>query len=600
MINGKATFSQGVNTIGPGGPGSLSETSMLRSGKLASLINGYVRLSGGAVSGTYTLLVLGGVSQQFQGTPDQFTVPIDGATGSFSVSGGEIVYTAVDGMVARFKFVQLGQGPVTGEINSIAYPTGEVLTFTRSGTGTTATMRVESSLGYALVGHVTDESFDAVAANLTQGGCSVSSCVGPTFANQATLGRALLTSTTGSGGTTVFTVTNPAGGSPRIYTEPPSTGGVDTLTYTDGVGTWTYTSTRVLNQLDEPSDRLFSRKVTDPLGNTRTVKSRPSNQHIVSETNGDGKTTTYQYTADDSGLGRGTLYQVTYPEGNRDYYQFDTRRNVTALWRIPKGASTTLPVDQIPGTTVERASYSCRPTFAGGQNCSSPDWTRDAHDNQTDYAYDSVTGELVSVTQPAGPNNKRPQVRYAYGAFTARYVANGAWVTGAPVRRVVGTSTCASGEAPACVGTADETVTQYAYEDSSQPNNVRLVSKTVRTGNLTGPTALSATTTYAYNARGDVISTDGPLAGSADTTRTYYDASRWKIGEIRPDPDGAESLLYRASRTTYRADGLVTLNEMGTATSQSDTAMDSFTPLAFTRNTYGPTGQLTKTEAGQP
>jgi hypothetical protein len=72
------------------------------------------------------------------------------------------------------------------------------------------------------------------------------------------------------------------------------------------------------------------------------------------------------------------------------------------------------------------------------------------------------------------------------------------------------------------------------------------------------------------------------------------------VGVIGPDPDGAGGLLYRASRTTYNADGQVTLSETGTATGQSEEAMSSFAPLAFTRNTYGPTGQLTKVEAGKP
>jgi RHS repeat-associated protein len=115
-------------------------------------------------------------------------------------------------------------------------------------------------------------------------------------------------------------------------------------------------------------------------------------------------------------------------------------------------------------------------------------------------------------------------------------------------------------------------------------NNVRLLSTTTRAGNA--PAAEWATTTYAYDARGNMITIDGPLPGAADTLRTYYDVSRWKIGEVGPDPDGGGLLLHRASRTTYRPDGQAALVETGTATSRADNAMASFAVLQKTATAY--------------
>ena len=120
----------------------------------------------------------------------------------------------------------------------------------------------------------------------------------------------------------------------------------------------------------------------------------------------------------------------------------------------------------------------------------------------------------------------RPQTRYTYGPFTARYYKAGALTAAPPVWRLTQTSTCAL--QATCAGTAAETITSHTYEPSTVANNVRLLSTTTRAGD----NALSATVGNTYNARGDVIAVDGPLPGAEDVVQTYYDASRWKIGEV--------------------------------------------------------------------
>lgn len=583
LISGSYTLSEPINSIGGDGSRGLATNNLYRNGGSFSSMNSYFQLSDDGQS-VFTNLVLMGESMTFRGNPTSgCCTPVNDAVGRWSYPGSVITYTAPDGRVATFENRSWSSNNPTpiGLITSLKYPNGELLTFTRGGAGW---VKVENSLGYAMVGPGGGafSTFYPVAANLKNGGCDTSQCSGPTFADQATLGR-------------VFTfsdgIRNATGDRPRYYTIAYAGGGDRVTAFSDGVSTWTYAydytiDTRSPDSTQAPIDGLLTVTATDPLGRKRIVKSRWGNGHVLSDTDSEGRTTTYQYLGDEQGLlGKGKLVQVTMPEGDRFYYEMDGYRNVTAKWRIPKGAPTGVAVDTIPGTTVARAAYSCRPTFGGGQNCASPDWVRDERGNQTDYAYDPVTGELSSMTRPADLNGKRAQTRYAYGAFTARYIKDGAWTTGTPVRRLVRSSTCMTGEAPACVGTGAETVTEYAYEPSDQPNNVRLISTTTRAG----AGALSATTTYAYDDRGDVISTDGPLPGADDVVQTRYDASRWKVGEVGPDPDGVEALRHRASKIDYRADGQVSASYVGAVADRSDYAFNNaFQVLSSSVTDYDP------------
>jgi RHS repeat-associated protein len=586
LITGTVMLDQAVVSVGPKGPGGLSYKVKLRAGSAISLLDSYVSLSVDAdIINERTTVVVMGETQVFEGTPQQGATPIDGSTGSVAVVGNRIVYTGVDGTVAKFALVQLNyQRPwikPRGRAESVTFPSGEILTFTY-GDGVYTLPQVESSLGYALGMILGGYTIDGVGANLTQGGCSGGVCSGPTFANQFALGRALQGTSTVGGGQVTYVVTNPAGGQ-RTYISGDKS---RVLSFTNGVGTWTYSYAEAIDDT-YTQDGILTVTVTNPLGHKRIVKSRMSNQHIISDDNGlqNQPPTTFQYSYDSYRPGWGDLVQITYPEGNKQRYEYDANRNVIAKWHDPKPNQGLAP-------TVARASYSCH-----GVVCNKPDWIRDERENQTDFTYDDTHGGVLTVTRPAPvAGGVRPQTRYTYGQFTARYISGGAWIVAPPVWRLTQTSTCQTlaGETPAtpttpkipaaCLGTADEVVTAFVYENSAVANNVRLLSTTTRAGNA--PAAEWATTTFAYDARGNVTAVDGPLPGAADTTRTYYDASRWKEGEIGPDPDGAGALLHRASRTTYAADGGIISAEVGTATSQADNAMASFAPLQRTDTVY--------------
>ena len=576
LVSGGLMLDQAVNSIGGDGAAGLSASNMVRDNWSNASVDAYVQiyLSGDGTD-VLTRVVVGGINEEFRNAPDQGATPIDDTRGSVGVdlNAQEIWYTSPTGLKARFNLVYFnprGSGHVRGYLKTVTYPTGEQFTFAQ-GAYHQGAMTVESNLGYSLSGSYTNSRFDATTANLARLSCSGAPCDNP---SQLSQGRSLTTTLTPNSVTQdTLVVTDPTGRN-RTYVVDHAKHRV--TSYSDGVATWTYAYSEAIDDFGTtPYDGILTVTATDPQGHVRVVKSRMNSQHIISDSDSEGRVTTYQYAQDSYLPGVGRLTQITLPEGDRDAYEFDSHLNVTAKWRIPKNAPAGAAPSTIPGATVVRAAYSCRAAV-----CTKPDWVVDERGNQTDYTYAPEHGGVLTATLPAGPSGIRPQTRYTYGQFTAMYVRGGVMQAApAPVWRLIRTSTCATmagatATAPAaCVGTADETVTDYAYEPSTVPNNVRLLSTTTRSGD-SAASGLATTTSYTYNDRGDVTATDGPLPGPADTTITYYDASRWKTGEVGPDPDGTGPLLYRASKLAYRADGQVSATYVGVVADQSAATFD--------------------------
>ena len=51
-----------------------------------------------------------------------------------------------------------------------------------------------------------------------------------------------------------------------------------------------------------------------------------------------------------------------------------------------------------------------------------------------------------------------------------------------------------------------------------------------------GDANLTATSAMTYDATGNLLTVDGPLSGTADTTRLRYNAARERIGTVSPIP----------------------------------------------------------------
>lgn len=338
--------------------------------------------------------------------------------------------------------------------------------------------------------------------------------------------------------------------------------GSDNLTVSYGVnGVSSVTNEGVTTSYNRTvSGSTATMVVTDALSNQTTIVSDMVKYRPTSVT--DALTNTTSYTYD----GNGRTTEIAYPEGNQTEFVYDSRGNVT---------STTLKAKPASGLSDISTTASYPSTCVNLVTCNKPDWTRDALGNQTDYAYDSTTGLTTTVTRPAPTGGgTRPQTRYSY-------------TTTSGVALLTGVSACATGTAPSCVGTSDEVKATIGYDSNHQ--------RTTETrGNGTG--TLTATTTIAYDPIGNPITVDGPLSGTADTTRARYDSGRRVIGIVGPDPDGGSARLHKAQRFTYNSDSQVTLAEIGTVTSQTDPAWAAFSSLQQLATTYDANARPVKTE----
>ncbi|WP_300289328.1 RHS repeat-associated core domain-containing protein [Brevundimonas sp.] len=596
LINGTFNYSATEVVIGNPGQGGLTYSRSWGGGGWRSNLMGTVYY----VGSTYTV--------SFGGFSDVFTlagsvyVPASDRGQTLTKSGSTFTYTAADGTVATFSPNTLNyhnQLPNQngGVIRTITYPSGEVVNFTYvSGRvlmpaewpekpyylttwrlqSVTNTLGYQLKLEYANNNPTTEnELYDFnTLVKVTGFNMAVDACAPD--AVTCTFSRTWPSTTGGNqvtdelGRTTVYTAgfTNGLTG----IRFPSSTSGNDiSIAYTSnrvssvtvGSDTWTY------SYVDAGGNRTTT--VTDPLSHTNVVVANLATGRAISSTDGLGRTTTFLWDA------QGRPTRTTLPEGNYTEITYGVRGNVTQLTNAEKPGTPDLP------NIVTSASFPA--TCANIRTCNQPTSTTDERGAVTDYTYDATHGGLLTVTQPAPtPGADRPQTRVSYSSLYAWYKNNAGTLTQAPtpVWRPTAVSACATGTAPACLGTANEVRITTTYAPSGVANNLLPTSTT--SGDGTG--ALAATTAMTYTANGDVETVDGPLAGSNDLTRHRYDAGRQLIGVVGPDPDGGGALLHRAVRNTYNADGQVTLVEQGTVTSQSDAAWSAFSSLQQKETVY--------------
>ena len=301
------------------------------------------------------------------------------------------------------------------------------------------------------------------------------------------------------------------------------------------------------------SSNLGTMVTTDPLGHSRTIVSNLTVGLPTSVTDGLGRTTSYSY---DPANGR--LTQITQPGGGFVQFSYDGRGNKTREEYFPRFAST-------PTSIAITAGYDA--SCVSPAKCNKPNWTKDAANNQQDFVYDLTTGQLLTATSPPAPNGIRPQTRYTYSALQAYYKNSSGAIaaSGSAISKLTQISTCQT--AASCTGNvADEVRTAIGYGSAGVANNLLPIS--VATGS--GDGALTATTTFAYDSVGNLLTSDGPLPGSGDTTLRRYDAMRRLVGVVSPDPDGIGDLKSRVVRRSYDAGGMETSVAQGRVGNQSD------------------------------
>lgn len=378
-------------------------------------------------------------------------------------------------------------------------------------------------------------------------------------------------------------------------------GRMDTLTTASGIWKYTY-SDNTLAKMQSTGVRKIT--LWDPNNNmvmlAHIIKNRAQLVYTVDPLN---RETYYEYQAysvPGSNTAAGWLpLRVYLPEGVNmntlpptpvnaaSQYAYDSRGNVTTVTRLPK------PSSGLSSTAIT-AGYDA--TCSNAKTCNQPNWTRDAKNNQTDYTYDGTHGGVLRVTQPADQNGLRLRT---YNTYTAFDTGNGY------IYRLTRTESCGLTATQitnltACPATVDTSVTTTDYGNALTAPKTYRSFQPLSVTQTDGAGTLSATTTYAYDNTGNVLSVDGPLAGTGDQAFKTYDVLRRTVCDIGVDPDGGGSLIRAMVRHNYNASGQETLVETGTGTSTTDCTGGNMTVSSFKRMTYDTLGRLTKTEAGQP
>ncbi|EGY02684.1 YD repeat-containing protein [Nitrospirillum viridazoti Y2] len=558
-------------------------------------------------SGTAYTVSIGGTSETFTASGGVFTnAGGGGSTLTVDSSGQLFTYTMADGTVANFqKTICCNIGLVTpsstastlgaanqGRLTSMTFPSGEVRTWNyvfvkfcdvdpsipcqaQVGRLQSVTNNFGYQIRYQYAANNTTNIQDraswlsltgVVGFNMAVDTCdgAAQTCAlssGWPSISYATPGdnAAARTATDPLGRTTRYTyassrmvaIRRPSSGSDNITIAYDGSGRVSSVS--NGAGTWTYSYS--------DSNGVRTTWITDPMSHTRTVTTNIATGQMLSDTNALGQAVTYRYDS------YNRLQQIINPEGDYVLYTFDARGNVLQTTRAPKPNSGL-------NNIVTGASYDGTCTYP--VKCNKPNVTFDAYGYSTNYTYDTTHGGVTVVTAPPpdGGAAARPEVRYSYGQFQARY-KNGAgtWISGGAIYRLTGTSSCTSGSGSSCAGAATEIKTSIGYGDTSQPNNLLPVSMTKGAGNG----SISATVTASYDSVGNMTNQVGPLAGVS--VRYIYDGARQLVGVIGADPDGVGALKSRAMRYTYNADGQVFQVDQGVTNSQSDGDWAGFTTL---------------------
>ncbi|HRK63601.1 MAG TPA: RHS repeat-associated core domain-containing protein [Terricaulis sp.] len=575
------TFNHSIEgaSIGQPGAGGMSYVTTFIGATSHGYRNNYVGAI--TVSGSTYTVSIGNSSETFTSSGGSFTSDQgSGSTLSYNSGSGIYTYTLSDGSVALFDnalTTVLFNGIIGAQITSLTTPAGEVTTWHYR-------VITFSSFQYGRLQSVTNNFGYQIKFTYTINSVSGGGDVNPwrTIATVTAINNAVdycnPTADTCTGLTVTWpTLTISAGG--EQYTD--ALGRTTTITFGpygpttirrpsgDSVGIL-YSSGRVISVYGTPTGAGYSHvdnglsqtrtvTVTDALSHTRIVVFSLTTRRATSDTDGVGRTTQYAYDADDR------IERITRPEGNYTEFDYDARGNVITTTQVAKSGSGLSNI-------VTSATY---PASCGGAVtpvvCNLPTSTTDARNNTTDYTYNTTHGGVLTVTQPdpdgAGPG-VRPQTRFAYTQLYAYYKNSGGSIVQGPsaIYRLTEVSACATGTS--CDGTNNETQTTIVYGAINVANNLLPTSVTSGSGDATSPDR--ATTTTTYTNLGDVQTIDGPLSGTADTTRYRYDAARQLIGVIGPDPDDGGALVRRAMRYTYDLDGRVVVTEQGNVHSQSD------------------------------
>jgi len=604
--------------IGQPGAGGLAYSRSYVGGGWRSGFLGTIRSAGSKF-----IVSVNGAAEYFSYVDGTNFTNDDGTTSTLIANGSAFTYTTGDGTV--YSFAKSLKDIVVSSadeaiLTSVTAPNGAVTTMhyntaTVSSQTRARLQSVTNSFGFQLHLDYADNS-PANATELNGTWLRVAAVTGINLAVEYCSSTAVSCTLTGdwplatfTGDThQILTASDPEGRTTtytydinnRLQTVRNPGSGVDNLTIGYGGGgrvtsvnrgyaSWSYA------YADASGNRTTT--VTLPGGGTQVIVTNIAANTVTSVTDPLSRTTGYLYDAN------GRTTRVTAPEGNYVAYTYDARGNVTETRAVAKSGSGLADI-------VTSASYPG--TCANPKTCNKPLTTTDARGEVTTYTYDAAHGGVTSVKAPDPDNGGAlvsPETRVFYEQKTARYyVAPGNTDPGPPIYLPVSTAACAtsafSGAYNASAthannncgaGAGDKTVTETTWPAAANPNNLLPVSATARAGD----SSVSSTSAFAYDSRGWLSSTDGPLAGAADTTVFFYEDTGRQYGMISPDPDGAGALKRRAARTLFNSMGLPYRVETGTATGQTAGDLSSMTAQQRADTVYDDYGRPIKSVAYQ-
>lgn len=518
--------------------------------------------------------------------------PLSGRPGTsltYDLASNSFTFKDQDGTTAVFSRALKLAGDLgnSARVTSITQPTGERLDYYYTA-DTKALRSIVSNLGYmvkyasgsvSLFNLAVDYCDPLAATCATETSKQTISIVANGFSDA--LGRTTTVVDGGTGANWTYTVSRPGVASATYHgTVMGSAPRVSDVTTASG--TWLYNFVENIPDPTDPIRGSLDLTRTDPLYG-------PSGPGLKIHTDlftGAASTVTDELNRQTQ-FYRGTQGEiggVVYPEGNKAVFPYASVGVISGVTRTAKPGS---PLAQTSSTATFPSA--CTDPGVNDKTCRKPITATDARGAVTNYEYDLNSGQLTKATRPAAPNGVRPQTRYSYTALYAQYKnASGVLTAFAtPVYKLTQISTCATGSAPACVGTADESRTTYAYASSNLwPTSVTTAA---------GDGSLSATTTNTYDVFGNLVSSDGPLAGTADTTVYRYDVLRRQVGVVEPAfTNNLGQVRNRATRTSYHLNGQVQLVEQGVVLSQSNPDWAGFTPLSKSASEFDTLGRTVK------
>jgi RHS repeat-associated protein len=263
--------------------------------------------------------------------------------------------------------------------------------------------------------------------------------------------------------------------------------------------------------------------------------------------------------------------KITYPEGNYDSYSYDARGNVIEVRNVAKSGSGL--ADRV--TTIVRGEGPTINPCVQPASCNRAFTMRDPRGTVTRNTWNLTTGLLMStevgLTGPDGSlacglgANMCPKTTYGYSSLNAWFFnASGTMAAGSAISKLTTTSVCAL--VANCTGSA-QIVTTLNYGSPGLANNLLVRSSAV------GPAGTTHTTSFTYDAFGNLTQVDGPRIGVSDITRYTWDALRRPVDDINTDNS--------ATHKTYTVEGYVASEATGVVDGSG-----TFTPTLTTSFTY--------------